>query len=958
MVPSIGGVILTKHLGDIMSSLLQILHQPRCPAQETEKDLSSCQRNNVLAGVMGTSVATHATKLTEASHLQIPACREEFCQKNLSRLLDHAYQPAVMRELLILQGGPGGTGKKRTGKKASSNPLPKAPEWLSEVCAELLMQRVMNQQGVQCLLRAVLDISGISNQTKTSASLDWRKCDAVASILTNFPSSSVKTEAYFKAVCPQISELLNFDDQLILQQVLRVCCTCIQAMILKYPQLAHSCLINPLQAPFLKTLQTSSLPDDVHDQMVTIATEAEMAQCVENLYKVYLEGSEPRSSLQETLHQILLPLFQLYCSTKDSIWVLRPAIEKLLTVALQSCDHSTAVDLLAYVTQVKGHSKHPPMHQDITFTLGSSGGVVTLYNPLRSSDERFTDFVFDGEQSAVCCAELLQEGKGKLDSVAADFFILVLQELSAVLEKSPQTSIETSEKPETVLLEVELNQIRGISLIQHSLRVLSLVSLLSERLGPTVLQSLDHMIAFAHSTLERACKHMEGKTESSEGFEAETVMFAFGLLSAIIGGGTEKKISLENRNSLMGLVHLLERISKQHPSETLREMATGLHIAIATHGAVQSDSIAEIMQNLKTKDTSFKEKVRNSGAEDTSGKTNEKVIASCGGGKEERNKDSERKMEIEQKNENITNKMPTEEKCNKDIHKEKVNLPDDRTREEIVYRKGKKQDLGAKEFDQAFEELFDPLVPVRGHALIALSRLLQQKDAKALQKQETLLNLFLEHLAHEDSYIYLTAVNALVSLADRFPEQVITCLCDEYSLDKENKSKVKRTVETRLKLGEALVKATRSLGEMAPHYSKPLLNAFLSRTHDEDGDIRASSLSNLGEICQLLKFSVSGSIQEIFNCLTSILQSDTEIAVRRACVLVISLLLRGLGTNALEVLENEMRDLYRLLKLLIAREKDDVVLLHIQLALEELDIIMKKYLFPQESLRKKIVALP
>lgn len=54
-VPSIGGIILTRHVGDIMSSLLQILHQPPCPAEGTDKDLSSCQSKDVLAGVMGTS---------------------------------------------------------------------------------------------------------------------------------------------------------------------------------------------------------------------------------------------------------------------------------------------------------------------------------------------------------------------------------------------------------------------------------------------------------------------------------------------------------------------------------------------------------------------------------------------------------------------------------------------------------------------------------------------------------------------------------------------------------------------------------------------------------------------------------------------------------------------------------------------------------------------------------------
>ncbi len=53
-----------------------------------------------------------------------------------------------------------------------------------------------------------------------------------------------------------------------------------------------------------------------------------------------------------------------------------------------------------------------------------------------------------------------------------------------------------------------------------------------------------------------------------------------------------------------------------------------------------------------------------------------------------------------------------------------------------------------------------------------------------------------------------------------------------------------------------------------------------------------------------------------------------------------------------------MRDLYRQLKLVITVEKDDALLLHAQLALEELDIIMKKYLFPEQTLSKKITVLP
>ena len=53
-----------------------------------------------------------------------------------------------------------------------------------------------------------------------------------------------------------------------------------------------------------------------------------------------------------------------------------------------------------------------------------------------------------------------------------------------------------------------------------------------------------------------------------------------------------------------------------------------------------------------------------------------------------------------------------------------------------------------------------------------------------------------------------------------------------------------------------------------------------------------------------------------------------------------------------------MKDIYRSLKLTLAVEKDDVVRLHCQLALEELDSITRQYLFPEQTLSKKITVLP
>ena len=61
------------------------------------------------------------------------------------------------------------------------------------------------------------------------------------------------------------------------------------------------------------------------------------------------------------------------------------------------------------------------------------------------------------------------------------------------------------------------------------------------------------------------------------------------------------------------------------------------------------------------------------------------------------------------------------------------------------------------------------------------------------------------------------------------------------------------SVELQLKLGEALVRVTRECGELLPHYN--LLAAVLSNARDPHPLVRASALSNLADICQLLGHS-------------------------------------------------------------------------------------------------------
>ena len=111
---------------------------------------------------------------------------------------------------------------------------------------------------------------------------------------------------------------------------------------------------------------------------------------------------------------------------------------------------------------------------------------------------------------------------------------------------------------------------------------------------------------------------------------------------------------------------------------------------------------------------------------------------------------------------------------------------------------------------EALEEIQDPLVPIKGHALIMLRKLLDKKDPEAMEKHETLLKIFITNLDHGDSYIYLAAIQGLAVLADHFPSQVLPLVLEEYA----SFDKTQRSAELRLKLGEVLVKVCRALGNV------------------------------------------------------------------------------------------------------------------------------------------------
>lgn len=64
-------------------------------------------------------------------------------------------------------------------------------------------------------------------------------------------------------------------------------------------------------------------------------------------------------------------------------------------------------------------------------------------------------------------------------------------------------------------------------------------------------------------------------------------------------------------------------------------------------------------------------------------------------------------------------------------------------------------------------------------------------------------------------------------------------------------------------------------GDMSAQYSSQLINTFLHASKQTDDEIyRASALSNLGQLCTVLKYSLSKDLSEVRYHLISNIDND------------------------------------------------------------------------------------
>jgi hypothetical protein len=119
-------------------------------------------------------------------------------------------------------------------------------------------------------------------------------------------------------------------------------------------------------------------------------------------------------------------------------------------------------------------------------------------------------------------------------------------------------------------------------------------------------------------------------------------------------------------------------------------------------------------------------------------------------------------------------------------------------------------------YQKALELLQDPILPVRAHGILLLRQLVtsDRDHSEASTRLDAtrplvpaILSIFRQSLQHDDSYIFLNAVQGLSAMVETYGKEVLTGLVADYCQGLEGlggSSMTQTQVDVRVRIGEAL----------------------------------------------------------------------------------------------------------------------------------------------------------
>ncbi|KAF8759836.1 Required for nuclear transport of RNA pol II C-terminus 1 [Rhizoctonia solani] len=196
-------------------------------------------------------------------------------------------------------------------------------------------------------------------------------------------------------------------------------------------------------------------------------------------------------------------------------------------------------------------------------------------------------------------------------------------------------------------------------------------------------------------------------------------------------------------------------------------------------------------------------------------------------------------------------------------------------------------------YQEALRLIQDPILPVRAHGLHMLRQLVvPPKPAKGtppIAPPElnaalipAILDVFLQSIQEEDSFVFLNAVQGLSTMANRLGREIIQNLVRIYADGVESGHPIERAeMDKRVRVGEALVQVVRSCGDALGNYVDMLVPSLFRviRAHNLPTILRSSALSILSQCVETSPVSVTGWTEDILSGMLDILQLESVQAV-------------------------------------------------------------------------------
>ncbi|KAG8693806.1 hypothetical protein FRC08_008875 [Ceratobasidium sp. 394] len=192
-------------------------------------------------------------------------------------------------------------------------------------------------------------------------------------------------------------------------------------------------------------------------------------------------------------------------------------------------------------------------------------------------------------------------------------------------------------------------------------------------------------------------------------------------------------------------------------------------------------------------------------------------------------------------------------------------------------------------YQEALRLIQDPILPVRAHGLHMLRQLVvppkPPKGAPTAPPRELdpalvpgILDVFLQSVQEEDSFVFLNAVQGLSAMVDRLGREILQSLLRIYAGGVESGRQIERAeLDKRVRVGEALVQVVRRCGDALGLYVDMLVPPLfrLVRAEGLPTILRSSALSILAQCVETSPAALTPWTEDILSGMIDILQIES-----------------------------------------------------------------------------------